>query len=301
VLDKNVLDTYIVFSDNSDDNARILLPRFVSKRKNNGKSQIERIKEFQERLISAKYDSDSWQKVIKYFNVCDEYRVPYSTFDYLRAAASTPELFSKMFVLLAMHKTEDSFIQNVCPRIEEDLGYSFHWISPEAWKNAIKWIKDSLLNSYKEETISIILNNVEEKIRELYKNTPSIDRFKSIDEILFDGKNIVLQTDHINTLINRLKSKLGVLVLNSMPSLCPYLPGEYRNIFPVRRNDYKIKIMLQAPVAVAVSMLDKDNSLWSLEDDSEIRRRNVQFAQWLEPDWYGFAIIFSINKIKQNI
>ena len=63
-----------------------------------------------------------------------------------------------------------------------------------------------------------------------------------------------------------------------------------------------VKLLLKAPLTVALSITGKDESIWQnneMSDDNEIIRRNIQYAQSIHTDWHTKAIIYSINSINR--
>jgi len=46
---------------------------------------------------------------------------------------------------------------------------------------------------------------------------------------------------------------------------------------------------------VALSIAGKDEALW--HEDNEFRRRNIRYAQQLNPEWYAEALNYCLTKI----
>jgi hypothetical protein len=95
--------------------------------------------------------------------------------------------------------------------------------------------------------------------------------------------------------LNKLRSSLGEKVLKELPKICPRIPESYKYILPINEANSIIKILIKAPLAVALSIAGKDNTMWKLE--AENIRRNIKYSQELNPQWYSEAICYCLSKL----
>lgn len=299
-INEENLKKFIVVSEYDKENNNVLLPAFVSSDKNNIPStkidRQERIKGNKIELESQNYNEPAWQKVKKYYDICIEYDLPFSTFDHLRASCYTPELSVKMFCFLSMNNDEN-FIDSTCQIIEDDLGFSFHWIPKKYWSAAIEWLENGLKHIYEQNDIQIIIQRVMLKIQELIGSTIPIEWFSKINEFITAERLIEINGFHLNTEIHKLRQRLGYRVLEELPKQNPHISEEFKHIIPITNENYIVKIILKAPLAVALSIAGKDESLWSHNEYSDEIRRNIKYVQWISPDWYGKAILYSLSRI----
>lgn len=294
ILESIFIDKYILFSGINNNLNTNVLPCFVSTNQNNIPTDLterkNRIKNHTERLHSENATEHSWERILKYYKICVNNEISFSTFDILKATTQSPELTAKLFCFLSIHNEDENFIEKTCKDIENDLGVSFHWISNNYWDNAIKWIK----TNYKNPEIEQLLRKM---IFSLINNSEPIDWFAKIAKHSLKG---IVQNNsfHLNTAIASMRQSLGEKVINELPEICPKIPEEYKPILPVTYNTRLVKILLKAPLAVALSITGKDESIWKDDEQTEIIRRNIQYCQWIAPDWYGKAILYSLNKLQ---
>jgi len=293
-----VLEKFIVISELNNNSSSMLLPCFVSRDKDNLSTTIDdrqrRIRNNKERLISQNSKQDSWIRVLTYYKICVNNEIPFSTFDIFRAAASNPELSAKLFCFLSIYNDNANFIDSICKELEEDLGFCFHWISKTHWFTAIDWIKESFNFSENSEELQLI----RESILEMISNSEPIGYFDKIADYITKNKLHQSNGFHLNTEILTLRQALGEKVLNELPVVCPQIQEENKHILPVTKETALVKILLKVPLAVALSITGKDESIWSNKEEFETIRRNIQYCQWIAPDWYGKAILYCLNKLQ---
>ena len=58
-----------------------------------------------------------------------------------------------------------------------------------------------------------------------------------------------------------------------------------------------VKLLLRAPIAVAESIKDTPNthSIWAGDDHRESIRRNIQYSQYLNPEFYNRVILHALK------
>jgi hypothetical protein len=298
ILPQNIVVTnYIIFSAFNRRRKHTALPCFVttqSKSVSSGNAdKYERIEGFEERLHSDMANGSYWQRVLKYYKVCINHEIPFATFDIIRAASRSPELLARFYCVLALNKSSDNFIETICKNIEDDLGICFHWISQNDWEEAIEWIKQS----YSNENIVLIDKLLREAIYNVLSDTEPIQFFKGIAD--FMQSQIIPDFDfHVNAEIINLRQSLGERVLNELPQDCPQIFEIFKPILPVNYNTRLIKILLKTPLAIALSITGKDESIWGKGENYDIIRRNMQYCQWIAPEWYGKAVSYCLSRLK---
>jgi hypothetical protein len=128
----------------------------------------------------------------------------------------------------------------------------------------------------------------------LIESSESLDWFDKIAACIL--KNGQYPVDyHYPTETRTVRQSLGERVLQELPTICPSIQDNLSQILPVNADTYPIKILLKAPLAVALSMSGRDESIWKT---SATIRRNVQYCQPLAPDWYGKSILYCLNQLK---
>lgn len=300
--DNILLDKFIVVSEYDEENNSILLPCFISKNENNTPTTINdrklRISRNKDELLLQDHNEISWQKVKKYFDICIEYDLPFSTFDFLRAASSSPELIAKMFCFLSIYNPDNDFTDKTCQILEEDLGFSFHWIPKKYWENAIQWLNKSFLITYNQNQTNLIIKEINNSIFEVISNSEPVEWFNKVADFTINNNIYKFNRFVLNEEIRTLRQNLGEKVLNELPEICPKIPEGYKPILSVTWDTRLVKILLKTPLAIALSITDKEEKIWKDDEKSEIIRRNIQYCQWIAPDWYGKAVLYCLNKLQ---
>jgi hypothetical protein len=181
------------------------------------------------------------------------------------------------------------FAHIVCKSIENDLGLSFHWINKKDWGKAMEWV-GCHTNT---DLMALVSLGVKSFFDDLYPN----NYFSKISEYIMQDMIPKIPTGYfLRGKITNLRASLGVKVLNELPKECPKIQEEYKEIIGVNEENRNVKILLKSPLAVALSITGKDETLWN--EQNEYIRRNVIYSQQLNPEWYSEAIIYCLNKIK---
>jgi hypothetical protein len=293
-----VKDTEFIVFDNEKDITFKILPTYVSTIQDNLIAPLEYsiIKEKKEKRINDfaislnnSYISDSdWQKLNKYIKVCIQYHLPFSAFDSIRASCSNSELTAKLFFCILINaETNDEFIKT-CEKMEEELGFKFHWCSFETFESAVNWIFEIWSNI----NIGDILERAKLYLEPKYLN--------------FDKKDWKC-SPHLNTEISSMRARLGETIINELPQKIPWLKELRKHIIPFPNEIPKLKIMARCPFTIGLSKLNlytKDlnetegkHDIWNL-NNHEVRR-NIIYCQQIDPEWYDLALKYTIfNNIK---
>jgi hypothetical protein len=110
-----------------------------------------------------------------------------------------------------------------------------------------------------------------------------------------NGSNIdsepVLQRNIID-----LRSKLGERVLRELPYKSTKINNNYHN---QNEEHVTVRLLLHAPIAVAesITIVQKEYTIWGGDEKREVIRRNIQYSQYLTPNFYNKTILHALNKI----
>lgn len=243
---------------------------------------------FGEELLSSEYDKDIWQRFLSYYKICCNYDLSYATFDILRSVGYSSALATKAFVFLGRFDDNQLFVEQYCKKMEDDLGFSFHWANKEHWGQAMEWI-----GCYSNLEL---MQHISSVLKFYFISHHPYNQFKRISDFVLQNTTPVMENGYfLNGKINDLRISLGEKVLSQLPQTCPKIPDLYKQVIPVYENSAKVKVLLKSPLAVALSIAGKDDSLWN--KDNEYIRRNVKYSYQLSPDWYSEAINYSLSKI----
>ena len=239
----------------------------------------ERVNSYHSQLLEANFESQVWNQLLSYFNICIENDLPFSTFDQLRAISRSSEVAARAFFFLGFNQYDsDNYIQKAIPEMEMDLGFCFHWIKKNDWEFALNEINE--LNDYK-------------FFNEIFSLISSYMQVNGFDEILKFITGTPIQKETIlNTDIRELRSKLGNRVLGELPYDSPKITKDYH--IPIK-DHLPVRLLLKAPIAVAESIRDtqKEYSIWAGNKDSI--RRNIQYSQYLNPEFHKRAILHALK------
>lgn len=259
-----------------DDKGNFMLPRYVNTDPYyQGLSQEERLKKYHEALSNSNFDSRHWLEMLKYFKICNDFDLAYSTFDQLRALLLSSKTASRAFFFLLINQHEpENFILNDVPKLERDLGFCFHWIAKDDWQMTFvtEVLQSPIYGSY--------ANNLAIYLKQYFEN----------NDLLFlnnfiQGNNIDKVTV-LNPDFQSAQMQLGERVLNEIPQdNYPEVNKDYG--FPNYNNN--LELIVRSSVAVGESILASENasySLWSQPNNMRAVRRNVQYVQYLAPTLY---------------
>lgn len=267
---------FIIISSIEDGNQ--LMPRFVNTAEDfEGISKEERIDRFHSQLLEENFESLIWKQLLTYFNICVKNDIPFSTFDQLRAISRSSKVAARTFLFLGVNQEEtDYYIQKAIPEMEKDLGFCFHWIKKEDWEIALT----ELVEHYNNQNFDQIFGLISLYMRENGFN----DIFKIINGEIINQVNI------LNTDIRDIRALLGERVLKELPHMTPKITNEYN--IPINEH-LPVKLLLRAPIAVAESINNTPNAypIWAGDDHRESIRRNIQYSQYLNSEFYSRVVI----------
>jgi hypothetical protein len=276
----NFTSQFIIIS--SKNNKIQLMPRFVNT--NNdfiGEDKNERIENYHKKLENSDFQSDLWKELLAYFNICINHNLPFSTFDQIRAFSRSSLVLARAFFFLGINQLDiDEYIQKTIPELEKDLGICFHWIKKEDWRFALNEVCD------------FIGNENLQSIFEILSNYFTNNNLEQIPHFLNDTKLNVLPI--LNPDIIEVRSKLNSKVLNELPRSIPKVKAYYN----IPANDHhKIFLLINSPIAVAESILNikTDYPILGGDDFREKIRRNIQYSQYLTPDFYNHIILHTLS------
>ena len=271
---------FIIIS--SIENTKQLMPRFVNTDENFlTTSKEERIENYHSQLEEETFNSQIWKQILAYFNICIKNHLPFSTFDQLRAISRSSKVAARAFLFLGINQEEtDYFIQKAIPEMEKDLGFCFHWIKKQDWEIVINELFEHYNSQYYAE------------IFELFSLYMHENGFSDILKII-TGENVNIQNIQ-NSDITAARGQLGARVLNGLPQTTPRITAEYN----ISINQHlPVKLLLRAPIAVAESINDIQNPypIWAGDDHRESIRRNIQYSQYLNPEFYNKVILHALK------
>ena len=275
------LNQFIIISEKKEGSQ--LMPRFVNTGDFFlGADKNERIDNYNKELSITNFNDDIWKQVLAYFNICVQYDLPFSTFDQLRAISRSSAVASRAFLFLGFNQSDSlEYIQKTTLEMEKDLGFCFHWIKSEDWRNALTEINEPNNFKYHSQIAELISSYMGENgLQEL---------FKYISGSTIESEPI-LQRNIID-----LRSQLGARVLRELPYNSPKINGNYN----IQIDEHQqVRLLLQAPIAVAESISDSqiDYPIWAGDEKREVIRRNIQYSQYLKPDFYNKTILHALNK-----
>lgn len=259
-----------------------LMPRFISTDENFiGIDKNERIEYYHSQLVESSIDDEIWKQVLAYFNICTKHNLPFSTFDELRAISRSSEVSARAFLFLGINNEQpDDFIQKYIPEMEQDLGFFFHWIKKNDWLNSL------------EEIINFYGIQFKDNIEEIFSS--HMEYIGLFDVCLF-LKNINYHQDKIDHReISNIRAKLGERVLGELPLHTPKITKDYG--IPIEQH-FQVKLLLRSPIAVAESINDtqKEFPLWAGNDFRDTIRRNIQYSQYLNTEFYNRVILHALK------
>jgi hypothetical protein len=284
------LEKFIVFSDR-DSMVKIhpvLISQVLTKTEITQGGRIQEILEYKNQLLESQFTDDVWQKLLRYYDICAQNDLPYSTFNILRSLSLSSEVAAKAFLFLASFDESQAFSEVNYKYMENDIGFAFHWVCKNDWNKAMEWI--GCFNNGE------LLQCISAAVRFLYEDIFTNDNsIQILNFIIQDDALILNENFHLNRKVNEMRSSLGARVLSELPSQSPKIPEKYKSILPVNSDNANVKILLKAPLSIALSIYGKDDEVW--RPNNENIRRNIKYCQQLNPEWYSQAINYCLNKL----
>jgi hypothetical protein len=270
---KNV-NKFILFSDK---NSKFKIkPEFISVNPENELTTIEdrnnRITNYSQQLLAEDLTSDIWNKFWVYYYLCKENNLPFATFDIIKAITTSSELAAKAFAFLS-EKFDDrqyKFSGNDFVELENDLGFSFHWVDLSDWENICQIYPDT------NGAIAVMLS--------LNWNLLKIC-------LLQNGRNnnFVFYAE-----LNNVRERLGERVLKQLPFYEIKKDGNrYVKPIPQKQWNDQVNILVIAPLTVASSISGINTGLWHVNGDNF--RRRIKYVENLDKKWYEESLIYYLN------
>lgn len=271
----------IISAKNSDYQ---LMPRFINTDENLQKTdRNDRIQDYHNKLKDSKLDSLVWKELLAYFNICNEQNLPFSTLDQIRAIGLSSEVAVKAFFYLALYQSDrEEYIRKIVPKIEQNLGFCFHWANKEDWQ---KVIENDIIPMVGEGYLALILEILSDYLKE-----SGLDVFQYISQNFIQGEAI----SHPELI--DVRGQLGERVLKELPQRHPFICNQYN--IPINEHS-QVALLIKSPIAVAESIMGKnDNRLWRIDETAEIIKKNIQYSHFLTPDLYRRIINWVISQEK---
>lgn len=273
-INSTFANKFILFSDK---NAKIKIkPEFISIDPLNELTTIEdrnkRIETYSKELLSEDFESEIWSKFGTYYYICRENDIPFATFDIVKAITISSELAAKAFAYLSLNFDENSnrFSGSDFQDLENDLGFSFHWIKREHWLNVF-------------ETYQGIMSSI----------------FTMFDQVSQNLKLKVFMGQSNNTFIfnqelNSLRQRLGIRIVQELPMFkIDQNSNSYVKKIPNVCWPEHVNILVMTPLIVVSSISGKNESLWHINGDNF--RRKIKYVENLDKKWYEESLIYFLN------
>lgn len=274
------INQFIIIS--SEEGNSQLMPRFVNIQKDYELvDKEERIERYHQELAQSNFQSESWKQLLAYFNISVQYNLPYSTFDQIRSISRSGAVAARAFLFFGINQFDtDVFIQKNISEMEKDLGICFHWITVSEWGNAIEEISQVFGEQYFQNYVSLISAY-------LYENN-----LCEVLQYINTGRLKTEMVSHVQ--IQELRSKLGERVLSELPYVSPNITSEYN--IPIAAHK-QVSLLIKAPIFVAESIkgIKQKYSIWDTNETADSIRRNIQYSQYLNKEFYKKTILYVLN------
>lgn len=297
-------EKFIIFSSYDEINGK-LLPAYTTTIANSPltdyNDKLERIEAFKNELLKTySYESEIWNKFLTYFNLCTEQNLAYSNFDILRSISHSSALAAKAFVFLSCfgnipseknysYDDVSGFSFDIIKKLEDEIGFSFHWINKNHWFDAVDWV----CPPQDFELFEIVMGKLNGYFDYLHPN----EQFQKI-KLFLQSEPIQNPNVSINQEILSLRESLNSRVKNELPQKYPIISDKYKTLIPTNESNQPVKALIRIPVAVALSIAGKESSIWN--KDGEFIRRNIKYSQDIHPEWYSKAICYCLGKLAKQ-
>jgi hypothetical protein len=277
-----------------------LMPRYVRTGEfGEMEPRLGRQVRYHDQLLNSSLADDAWKELEKYFDICKNFKIPFSTFDLIRSIRGSSKVVAKAFLLLGQKSTDkEEFVQLIVPKLEQELGFNFHWVSREDWHQAINELLEySLSQQWVVEMMELgiisenqIFKGVTNLIQDYFQNIGLIEVFSYLNMQKVGGATPITHQQ-----IQSLRAQLGERVLRELPQ---YTPDTSKNYGVPIDQHRPVKLLLRTPIAVAESIagIKKAESIWSCDDFVDNLRRNMQYAQYLNPEFYKQLLIHTLQQ-----
>ncbi|MRI62728.1 hypothetical protein EDM00_01765 [Ornithobacterium rhinotracheale] len=270
---------FIIIS--SGKNIGQLMPRFVNTDFNYTKTDKEsRIINYSKELLSSELGAEPWKILLKYFEICINHDLPFSTFDQIISIAQSSELLSIAFFYLGINQYDiDEYVQKIVVEIEKDLGVCFHWVKKDDWKSAIDTTANLIGIQYYNQILEILIKYLDEND---LKNLFDFFNDKSL------SASIISNADLMN-----LRQRLGESVLNEIPKSLPKITNTYN--IPIK-NHRSIFLLFNSAIAAAESIIGINDKFPIFGRERDNIRRNIQYTRDLTPQFYKRILIYVLSE-----
>lgn len=269
-LQKINIEKFILFS--SKNTFPKIKPVFISVNPDNeftnDNDRSSRMISFADQLLNQDFESNIWNKFWVYYILCRENDLPFATFDIIKSITTSSELAAKAFVFLSekFDNGQFTFSGNNFIELENDLGFSFHWIKLEHW----------------------------------YQYPQNFEAIATMFGYHFQNLKVCLLQNKVNkgfvflAELNNARERLGNRVLNQLPK---YDLTKDRNIYlkPIPNQQWsdQVNILVIAPLAVASSIRKENQGLWHTNGDNY--RRMIKYVENIDKKWYEDSLIYYLN------
>ncbi len=265
---------FILFSDK---NSKFKIkPEFICVNPENELTTIEdrnnRITNYSEQLLAEDLMSDVWNRFWVYYYLCKENDLPFATFDIIKAITTSSKLAAKAFAFLSVKFDEGQhkFSGNDFVELENDLGFSFHWVELSDWENICQITPEIF------EALAVMLNFKWNKLSLCLLQKSRVDNFV------------------FNAELNNVRERLGERVLGQLPF---YDIQKDRNNYikpiPQKQWNDQVNILVIASLTVASSIRGNNTGLWHINGDNF--RRRIKYVEDLDKKWYEESLIYYLN------
>jgi hypothetical protein len=216
----------------SGDSFGDVMPRYVRTDEHiQIENRHERIVKYHAELFDNSFDHEAWRQLIKYFELCKNLNIPFSTLDQLRSLVGSSRVAARAFLVFGQ-KAEDKndFIQSVLPRLEQELGFNFHWISRTDWHESMdELVSYSVSQDWFVQLMSLNLISEDHIFMELFELIRGLFQNSNLDTAFSFLSNQRIQSDQSvdNQQIQSLRGHLGAKVLEQLPKYSPHIKSNY--------------------------------------------------------------------------
>jgi len=272
--------SYIVFSDKYD--IKRIVPKFYqinpisdtdalyeekksSENLERAQSQSENIEEWKSKLEKENVNNDiHWKKVVSAFQVATRFRLPFGTFNQLKASVSTPNLFAKFLLTMYLNSDKEDFLNHL-QRFELEFAIGVHWIKSINISYALDDLK-----TYPTFMQNNLIESFTQFFKDLLETTLDEACANACSKFIVNGKKLNINKKLTISQTNEFCARAYGHDDNGadMPSIKIRLSKRYYNMVGRRLYHYT---MLNAPIRVFEYMGElNDKSLWN--EDILLRR-----------------------------
>ena len=231
-----------------------------------------RINNYSQQLLDEDLTSDIWNKLWVYYYLCKENDLPFATFDIIKAITTSSKLAAKAFAFLSIKFDvgQHKFSGNDFVELENDLGFSFHWVERSDWLSTCQ------INPEIFEAVAVMLNFKWNKLSLCLLQKSKIENYV------------------FNAELNNVRERLGERVLSQLPFYdIEKDRNQYVKPIPQKQWNEQVNILVIAPLTVASSISGKNTGLWHVNGDNF--RRRIKYVEDIDKKWYEESLIYYLN------